>query len=102
MKKFVQLLYAFIFLMLLSIKVSAVHVYSHCDSEEDPVEHCASCDWAMESQQSLTTLEHSTFIFEGPNQVVTNSNPVCYSGLELPKTPLECNLFSRPPPSAVI
>lgn len=87
-----------VFLSLLFVKVSAVHVYAHQNTDYQ-VEICGYCDLAIENQQSELTPAHTT-----PELSATHS--------ELPVTEIaqavevvisihhSSYIFTRPPPMA--
>ncbi|MEL6916453.1 MAG: hypothetical protein AAFO99_01860 [Bacteroidota bacterium] len=99
MGKMRQFCTLFVFTALMFVKVSAFHVYTHDDAEEDTVDNCALCDMAMDIQQSVTfvptpisisTIDTFVYLSESPliQHQVANVNDIhCHS------------ILSRPPPS---
>ncbi|MEX0312761.1 MAG: hypothetical protein AB3N18_01185 [Allomuricauda sp.] len=89
-----------LFASLMLVKVSALHVYTHQDSEKDSVEHCDICDIAIENQTSdvqinpIITIEHS------PEIVETTWEP--HFDQQLTTIRFNFSLFSRPPPTYLV
>lgn len=88
----------FFFAALMLVKVSTLHIYTHQDSDEDTIENCLLCDFALENQQtdfffgSETVLVH-TFV-DIPDVVESD-----FINLFLDTSLSDYTLFSRPPPS---
>ncbi|WP_139063645.1 hypothetical protein [Flagellimonas eckloniae] len=82
------------------VKVSALHVYSHTDCDEDKIESCAVCDLALETQD--------TGFLDVTQPVVSTQSCFTYSEscFDIVNTDftssLSFNLFSRPPPSLLL
>ncbi len=87
------------FLALMLVKVSALHIYSHEDFEEDTVEKCAFCDLAIENQNAEMLFDNATevafqqlFSFE--------DSPLPLKQDIFSTTEENLYLFLRPPPTA--
>ncbi|WP_420601312.1 hypothetical protein [Flagellimonas sp.] len=89
----------FLFAALMLIKVSALHVYTHDDTDVDSIENCTTCDIALENQSSDVQLQAN--IVEVPVQEIAKGTLTI--GTEQQLKPMRFNffLFSRPPPSSV-
>ncbi|UII79713.1 hypothetical protein [Flagellimonas sp. CMM7] len=96
MKDFRKILGLFIFVSLMFVKVSALHVYAHQDGDQEKIENCKICDLAVENQNmelnqvSNPEAFHSTFL----NSI---DNNFYYISLSIEKD-FSYYLFSRPPP----
>ncbi len=99
MREFTKIAASFIFIALMAFKVSAVHIYSHHDTDADEIENCTSCELAV--QQQLTSFTHTvtislpTAVLEAIETTVNTSTVVVvqeYAGY---------GFFSRPPPTSI-
>ncbi len=100
MKDLIKITSVLSFVALMFIKVSGFHVYSHTDDNSDAdIENCASCELAIEQQQSVFTVPilidfQEVIVLEDVTSVVFEEQ-----SLILQATPSD--FFSRPPPTAV-
>lgn len=87
----------FLFTLLMLIKVSAFHIYSHQNDEANSVDNCEICDIAIESQSSDLDIPLQFTAINANNFVLVNcfaeKPTVCITGSNF------YQLFSRPPPS---
>ena len=86
----------FIFLALMTIKVSAFHVYTHQDVDSQ-VENCAYCDVAIENQQA----EHVPILMVTADvqEPIEKKEPKLFSKTNvIVGNTYHSYLFCRPPP----
>ncbi|MEP5593666.1 MAG: hypothetical protein ABJP52_06545 [Flavobacteriaceae bacterium] len=97
MQEFKKLFGLFLFMTLMLVKVSSLHVYSHGDCDEDEIENCTVCDLAIEAQgSSFVQLVQPEVTF----QPFFNFHKPHFDLVIIDKTSdLSFDLFSRPPPT---
>ncbi|PKA99831.1 hypothetical protein B0O79_3553 [Flavobacteriaceae bacterium MAR_2009_75] len=101
MGKYQKIFTFFLFTSLMLVKVSAFHVYTHQDTAKTSVENCKWCALAVENQNaahlSVSDLDFS------PNQVTVHENQLFADISELFLVDdTKSDLFSRPPPQAIL
>lgn len=97
MKAVIQTFGVFLFTALLFIKVSALHSYSHHDSDE--TQDCTVCVISLENQQENFNYTYSVEFT--PEHIYSNSEQsVAYKSITL-TTEFKFYLFGRPPPTAL-
>ena len=82
--------------MLLLLKVSALHTYSHNDA--DDIQDCTTCVLSLDNQQDTLSVNSTTNFSFTVFQVFDEYNNAYVSTLQK-NTPFYF-LFSRPPPTA--
>jgi len=97
-KRLIQLFGVFLFLALLFIKVSALHTYSHNDT--DHIQDCTTCVLAIDNQQETLSINATTSFSFTVFQVFNEYNNTYVGTLQ--KNTLSYFLFSRPPPTAFV
>ncbi|AWX46004.1 hypothetical protein HME9304_03036 [Flagellimonas maritima] len=93
MRKIIGLL-LFIFLML--IKVSALHVYAHQSNDCDTIENCDICDIALENQSS--DLEIPSLPILSSSKEIVQVKRFTEKAQVFFRESNTYQLFSRPPP----
>ncbi len=81
-------------------KVSAVHAYSHEDSDHDSIENCLICESAIENQNS-EFLFQDFMSFEYPINYPLSLDSFETSFSRIIKNAESYSLFGRPPPALV-
>lgn len=88
----------FAFLVLMTVKVSALHIYSHQDVESDKIEECSFCELAIENQSDEVFL--SDFPEVRYQLFYCNSEPsLLFVQGDFSNTTKNLHLFLRPPPT---
>lgn len=96
MKDFRKILGLFIFVSLMFVKVSALHVYAHQDGDQEKIENCKICDLAVENQNTELNQVSDSEAFH-PTFLNPIDNNFYFISLNT-KTDFSYYLFSRPPP----
>jgi len=99
MKDFFKIIYLSAFVALMFIKVSGFHVYSHLDDDHSSIEKCASCELAIEQQQSVFTapvLIHFQEVI-----ILEDATSAVFEEQSLVLQATLSDFFSRPPPITV-
>nr|WP_298789509.1 hypothetical protein [uncultured Allomuricauda sp.] len=86
-----------LFAALMLVKVSALHVYTHNDTEGDSIENCATCEVALENQNS--DILFTDGIIEVAIQDIVTDSLVLFENQAFVATKFNFLLFSRPPPA---
>jgi len=87
----------FLFATLL-LKVSAIHVYSHEDSQTDTIENCTFCKAVVENQQSEHVVPDSDPLTLPTQFFFKPENTSRYATAHTSFT-LRSQYFGRPPPA---
>ncbi len=98
MKYITQIFGIFLFTVLLFIKVSALHTYSHNDT--DDIEDCTTCVLSLDNQQDTLSINSTANFSFTVYQVFDEYNNMYVSTLQ--KNTLSYSLFSRPPPTTAL
>jgi len=87
-------------MLLMAVKVSAFHTYTHdLDTEKGAIENCVSCDALLENQKTLFDAAQSSVTL-AINTVTYDYLIVNYQNTPLiPSSYLGSSLFYRPPPA---
>lgn len=88
-----------LFVSLMLVKVSALHVYTHDDTDVDSIENCTTCDIALENQNS--ELQLATGIVEVSIQEIIPKAFKINADQQLKSIRFYSLFFSRPPPSSI-
>lgn len=99
MKDFRKILGLFIFVSLMFVKVSALHVYSHQDGDQEKIENCKICDLVVENQGVELNQVANSEAFH-PTFLSLQDNNFYYISLNTKKD-FSYHLFSRPPPQYI-
>lgn len=100
MKDVIKIVSLFSFVVLMFIKVSGFHVYSHSDNDSDSaIENCISCELAIEQQQNAFTTPvlidfQEVIIIEAVTSVISKDQSIVLK--DIPS-----DFFSRPPPTTI-
>nr|WP_299485183.1 hypothetical protein [uncultured Allomuricauda sp.] len=86
-----------LFAVLMLVKVSALHVYTHNDTEGDTIENCTTCEVALENQNS--DILFTSGVIEVTTPDITTNSLVLFEDQQFVATKLNSLLFSRPPPA---
>ncbi len=100
MNSFGKIFFALGLVLLMLFKVSAFHIYEHCEENEHHEDHeeCHLCDIALQNQ--VTELNFSPQIDFIPNVAPTIQTTFINKHFEaITDLPYEFGLCSRPPPS---
>ncbi|SNY99819.1 hypothetical protein [Flagellimonas pacifica] len=89
----------FLFAALMLVKISALHVYTHDDTDVDAVENCTICDIALENQNSDFQLDNDTLKISA--QEISQEAIGISADQQLKPIRFNFLLFSRPPPFSV-
>ena len=97
MRDFIKIFSLFAFTALMFVKISALHVYSHIgDDCDDEIENCASCEIAMEHQQSVLSVPE---VPELNNVILTEYNTnIAFEITASVLKAIPSDFYSRPPP----
>ena|GEM_PF-1635557 len=98
MKSTAQAFGVFLFIALLFVKVSALHTYSHNDT--DHIQDCTTCVLSLDNQQETLSVNSTIDFSFTIIQVFDEYNNTYVSTLQ--KNTLSYFLFGRPPPTATI
>ncbi len=99
MREFSKIAMSFIFIALMAFKVSAVHIYSHHDTEGDEIENCTSCELAI--QQQLTSFTPTLTVTLPTAILETFDTTINTSTTDVIQEYLGYGFFSRPPPQHI-
>ncbi len=88
-----------VFTLLMLIKVSALHVYTHHQDDCDAVENCEICDIVLDIQSSDVEIP-SQFVPLASQSIVQEEVSIKYIQTFTGNSNLH-QLFSRPPPFTV-
>ncbi|AKA36271.1 MAG: hypothetical protein CMH48_03365 [Muricauda sp.] len=96
MVEFKRIVPILLFLALMSIKVSAFHVYAHQDNDSQ-IENCEFCDLAIENQQSEHTPTFTVALdFQPPVEI--KESKLYGKSINFADNTYRSGLYSRPPP----
>lgn len=99
MKEYKKIIPLICCLLLMLVKVSALHVFAHQSSDENTIENCSFCELAIENQKNELvnpseiefTSDETIFVIIESEVKYQNSFVESFSAF---------HLFSRPPPKA--
>jgi len=97
MKKRTTILSLAFFAILMLVKISSFHAYTHDDCNENSIEDCSLCELSVENQQEFyfVTENYNLELFI-PNTIAQQQS--CYKSISI-GTPIHYISFGRPPPS---
>lgn len=100
MKEFRKLFGLFLFISLMLVKVSALHVYTHNECDSEQIEECEICDVVFENQNNEHNFDNG-FDLEVTENLFLVQESISINPHTFISSPIEFRFFGRPPPSLV-
>ena len=101
MKDFVKIISLLSFVLLIFIKVSGFHVYTHfSEDSHTAIENCTSCELAIEQQQDDDFITSAPVNCKKPC-VVFKTRTIASNFQSFTIEAIPSDFFSRPPPTTI-